>query len=1135
MFQRRKVDENAAPLFGRVDWWAFWASALIALVVYTYTLAPSVTLEDGGELAVAGDWLGVPHPPGYPSWTMLAWLFARAFSFITFRGQPNPTWGIAFLSAFFGALSAGLAALLICRSGRDILHRSSALSHSMGARLEGAVCWVAGVSSSLLFAFTPIMWSQSVIVEVYSLNAFFLILVMLLVYVWMCCPRDRYLYWAALFFGIGLTNYQVLLLAALALAIVVLFKDFELFRDFAVVGGPIVAVILLLYVGILPPIPHPTAPVWYLYFGLNGALLILAYYFLPRGKTVAITILLAQLGVAVYAYMPIVSDLRNPPMNWGYPRTWQGFMHAVSRGQYEQIRPTDLFSMRYVQQIGTYMADLRLNFTLLISLIALLPFCSWQWNRSEGRRPFQAMPLAIVLICSSMFLLPFGRIIPLYKIPALGVFLLLAVGAVMMTVLRFREMWERHVLDVGARTWERVTSLVVVLVVCGTYLMLILRKLLDVLEPMRAGEALDGMFYAELFVLIPLLLGVPVLVTWAALRVVVARQGKFELKVEAGMQQWMVSTLIAFATLSLGLIALANLKMDIQDTFIQRVKFISSHLFFSFWIGYGIVFLLAFTDRVLKHRWVTHAVLVVVVLLPVVPILSNAYNEHLILVYGGADQHKRDFGWQFGNYSLRGAPAILEELAPDEEPLPNPAFPPEMGPRAIFFGGTDPGRFVPTYMIYSARVRPDVYLITQNALADGTYLNVMRDLYGNEIWIPSVWDSAAAFGTFVREIESGQRPPMPGVRVENGRVQITGVMGVMEINGILARNIFEYNRDRHDFYVEESYVIRWMYPYLTPHGLIMKINHDPLDTLPREVILDDLDFWDWYTRRFLAHPMFERDVVARKSFSKLRSAIAGLYAYRGLVAESERAFREAMALYPLSPEANFRLAELYMRNMRYEKARNLIQAFREMDPANERVDDFLAQIDGIEQVHNRVMELERQLREGTIRAQDALALADLYRQRGQIDRFRALAGNIANNPEAPSFVLLPLARLYAQAGMRQQATAMVEQAVTRMPEDAPPESLLEVVRVYRELGDGDQLRATLSRYLEVRPRDWRAWLDLASAHAQANDREAAGAALGAAVRFGGAEARQAIETNAQLSRLYQERATSRQGVFGLGL
>ena len=1122
------------PFFKRVDWSAFWVSGLVSLIVYTITLAPTVTLEDSGEFAVAGDWLGVPHPPGYPSWTMIAWVFARVFSFITFRGQPNPAWGIGFVSAVFGALASALTAILVCRSGRDVLHLSQAISHDMTQKVENAICFVAAVSSSLFFAFTPIMWSQSTIIEVYSLNAFFLVFVLLLVYMWLCNPKDRYLYWAALVFGIGLTNYQVLLLAALALAIVVLFKDFELFRDFVIVGAPLVGALALLYVGRMPAIENPLDPLWYWYLGMNGALLILSYYFLPRGKTVAITILLAQIGVAVYAYMPIVSDLRNPPMNWGYPRTWQGFMHAISRGQYEQIAPVDMFSWRYVEQIGTYLSDLRLNFTMFVALVAFLPFCTWRWNRGENKPAFDAMKWGILLTLVALVLLPLARIFPFYKIPALGVFLLLAVGGMMTLVVRFRSLWEQHMLGSGVRIWERVIALLVFLAVVGVYAVLVLRKFLDVMEPLRLGEPLPDGFALGLLLILALIV-VPLLVVWLALTVA-SMHGRFELTVDAGVQRWMVATLIAFVTLSLGLIALADLKMDLQDTFIQRVKFISSHLLFSFWVGYGLVFLLAYVDDKTRHvsRTLSYVALFAALCLPVVPIYSNAFNERLILVYGGADQHNRDFGWQFGNYALRGAAAILEELEPDEEPLPNPAFPPTMGTNAVFFGGTDPGRFVPTYMIYSARVRPDVHLITQNALADGTYMSVMRDLYGNQIWIPSVADSAAAFAQFVQEIETGVRPPVPGVTVEGGRVQVSGVMGVMEINAILARKIFEKNRARHNFYVEESYVIQWMYPNLTPHGLIMKINADRLGRLPQEVVDDDLDFWDWYTRRFLAHPMFRRDVPGQKSFSKLRSAIAGLYAHRGMMREAEIAFRESLDLYPLSPEAHFRLAELYLRRTRFEDAKELIENFIAFDPANERAENFLDQIHHFERMHLRVLELEQQLRDGTITAQDALSLADAYRQRGQTDRFRGLAESIATNPDSPAFLLLPLGQLYVQAGMYAQAGEVVQTALDRLPPHAPPQAFHEALATLRAIGDYDRAAAVLSRFLEQHPEAWESWIALAELHAARNAFDAAGVALGAAIRHGGSEARLAIETNPTLRRIQQERTEHRQGVFGVG-
>src|SRR5678815_3901225 len=73
---------------------------------------------------------------------------------------------------------------------------------------------------------------------------------------------------------------------------------------------------------------------------------------------------------------------------------------------------------------------------------------------------------------------------------------------------------------------------------------------------------------------------------------------------------------------------------------------------------------------------------------------------------------------------------------------------PEMDRDTVLFGGTDPGRFNPTYMIFCDSFVPaskkpedpvfdrrDVYLITQNALADGTYLSYIRAHYNRSAQI----------------------------------------------------------------------------------------------------------------------------------------------------------------------------------------------------------------------------------------------------------------------------------------------------------------------------------------------------------------------------------------------------------------
>src|SRR5437763_58163 len=52
--------------------------------------------------------------------------------------------------------------------------------------------------------------------------------------------------------------------------------------------------------------------------------------------------LLWFVGAGFYLYMAL-AGMTNPPMQWGYPRTVEGFMHALTRGQYEKTNPSDFF------------------------------------------------------------------------------------------------------------------------------------------------------------------------------------------------------------------------------------------------------------------------------------------------------------------------------------------------------------------------------------------------------------------------------------------------------------------------------------------------------------------------------------------------------------------------------------------------------------------------------------------------------------------------------------------------------------------------------------------------------------------------------------------------------------------------
>ena len=140
-------------------------------------------------------------------------------------------------------------------------------------------------------------------------------------------------------------------------------------------------------------------------------------------------------------------------------------------------------------------------------------------------------------------------------------------------------------------------------------------------------------------------------------------------------------------------------------------------------------------------------VLIMLCLFGVMPLWSGLSHWYK------SEQRNHWFGYWFGHDMF--TPPFTDpktgKLSYDNELraslLKNPAnatvIYPEMDRNTILFGGTDPGRFCPTYAIFCDSFIPhscqpeqdqkfdrrDCYLITQNALADGTYLDYLRAQY----------------------------------------------------------------------------------------------------------------------------------------------------------------------------------------------------------------------------------------------------------------------------------------------------------------------------------------------------------------------------------------------------------------------
>jgi hypothetical protein len=162
-----------------------------ALSVYVSTLPPGLTWRhfgvDGAELVTASVTLGVPHPPGYPTYVLLGKLFSLL-----------PIGPIAYRFNLFSAVCTAAAASVVTATAALQLRaayrfdlfaavRTAAVAGVVNAttdlqlrprRTDSLERGMIAIAVGLSVAFAGLVWSQALIAEVYGLNLLLLALLL---------------------------------------------------------------------------------------------------------------------------------------------------------------------------------------------------------------------------------------------------------------------------------------------------------------------------------------------------------------------------------------------------------------------------------------------------------------------------------------------------------------------------------------------------------------------------------------------------------------------------------------------------------------------------------------------------------------------------------------------------------------------------------------------------------------------------------------------------------------------------------------------------------------------------------------------------------------------------------------------
>jgi len=288
----------------KLKWFGAAVATLFALVVYTLTMAPTVSFWDCGEFISSGKGLMVPHPPGAPLHHILARLSVMFFVWFGDVGAR-----VNWLSGVMASLTVGAAYLTGFKAIRMFQTKQERPDYIWAAA-------VGGMLSAMFTTFGDTFWFSAVEAEVYCGAMFVTLFGVYLMLEWHDLRDtpwgDRILVLVVYlsFLGTYFTLFTVMFLPLITIWMVVVDRRIRMMWPLYIAGPLVMSV---LYMPGLTP------------FILLGTFVVCVFFWLlpvlgqkDGFKLSAMVTLAALLGWSLYFYIPIRSAL-DPIIDEGDP------------------------------------------------------------------------------------------------------------------------------------------------------------------------------------------------------------------------------------------------------------------------------------------------------------------------------------------------------------------------------------------------------------------------------------------------------------------------------------------------------------------------------------------------------------------------------------------------------------------------------------------------------------------------------------------------------------------------------------------------------------------------------------------------------------------------------------------------